>query len=546
MDHDAIVIGTGFGGAVTAYRLAQSGIDTLVLERGKRWPIDRKKWRTFDRIFEPSSWTAWLSKEVQLPGSDSFLTKLGDYHKWRSYRPGIMEKIASDEIEVAVGAAVGGGSVVYGAMMLEPEAHMFPRIFERTGVSIDYDRIRPYYDRVRSIIGFGHSSEGWEENVINRDHKYRATRRFRRDLRHVIAEGVFADADFFRSHPVLSAADWSVIATEWSSKRKWSFISGDYVYGANSGAKNSLDHNYLKRAEGRDPAHPVARPVRIAAYRIVRRIEAIEGGYAVECEQIDDEGSRVALHTITARRVFACAGSMGTSLLMLRARHEGTLPDLGDEVGRWWGNNGDDLVVRARLRRLRAAHQGGPCTDGFLVEEKVDGRPYPVRIVHAPGPTYPFRLMHLGMSIPDSTGYLEYEPREEPTDEDGLREDRRIDSRLRIRWSETDAVGRRQMRRVMERFNDAARDLPYNLFGKVKTLRRRSTFHPLGGMALGKACDEIGRVRGYEGKGLYVIDGSLIPGHTACCNPAWTIAAISEWCIERILQQDFGIEPPAC
>jgi cholesterol oxidase len=63
-----------------------------------------------------------------------------------------------------------------------------------------------------------------------------------------------------------------------------------------------------------------------------------------------------------------------------------------------------------------------------------------------------------------------------------------------------------------------------------------ATAHRLGGVPLGLATDAVGRVRGYHG--LYVLDGSLVPGQTGCANPALTIAALAERSIERILHED--------
>ena len=65
-----------------------------------------------------------------------------------------------------------------------------------------------------------------------------------------------------------------------------------------------------------------------------------------------------------------------------------------------------------------------------------------------------------------------------------------------------------------------------------------STFHPLGGAVIGKVCDRHGRVLGQ--KGLYVNDGALIPGSTACANPSLTIAALAERNIRQIIAKDLG------
>ncbi|MBB4953227.1 cholesterol oxidase [Agrobacterium vitis] len=70
------------------------------------------------------------------------------------------------------------------------------------------------------------------------------------------------------------------------------------------------------------------------------------------------------------------------------------------------------------------------------------------------------------------------------------------------------------------------------------------TAHPLGGCVLGKACDTFGRVRSVDNKtpvpGLYVVDGSLIPGSTGAATPAWTIAAVAEHCMTEITRDIVG------
>src|SRR5690606_6251447 len=64
------------------------------------------------------------------------------------------------------------------------------------------------------------------------------------------------------------------------------------------------------------------------------------------------------------------------------------------------------------------------------------------------------------------------------------------------------------------------------------------TFHPLGGMAMGRATDTYGRVMGYSH--LYVVDSALIPGSTPASNPFWTISAVAERCMDTIIAEDLA------
>ena len=64
------------------------------------------------------------------------------------------------------------------------------------------------------------------------------------------------------------------------------------------------------------------------------------------------------------------------------------------------------------------------------------------------------------------------------------------------------------------------------------------TWHPLGGACMETVCDLEGRM--HDQPGLYVLDGALMPGTTAACNPSMTIAAITERAIDRIAKTDVG------
>jgi cholesterol oxidase len=76
--------------------------------------------------------------------------------------------------------------------------------------------------------------------------------------------------------------------------------------------------------------------------------------------------------------------------------------------------------------------------------------------------------------------------------------------------------------------------------GHLPGLDDSITFHPLGGATMGHVCDSYGRVMGYDG--LYVVDSALIPGSVPAGNPFWTIAAIAERCMDKIVAED--LNPP--
>ncbi len=72
----------------------------------------------------------------------------------------------------------------------------------------------------------------------------------------------------------------------------------------------------------------------------------------------------------------------------------------------------------------------------------------------------------------------------------------------------------------------------------VGTALDTTTWHPLGGASMGAVCNLEGRVHGQ--RGLYVLDGALMPGTTAACNPSLTIAAIAERAMDHIVAKDVG------
>lgn len=494
--YPAIVIGSGFGGSVAALRLAERGIETLVIERGRKWD---KRIAGKGDIFPPLAGRdirqAWRSGRHPLVP-----------RRWGTKNrrfPGLLQRIEGKGVSVVCGAAYGGGSVVYGGMMLRPRPADFDRIFDNT---LRYAALATHYDTVERTIGL----ELAPQHVLA-DSRYRAVARFERDAR---AAG-FGE----QLHRVKTAVDWSCVADELAGKRPPSAIIGEAIMGFNSGAMKSLDKNYLRLAAR------AASPIAVRLHTVVRSIRRTgtdaKPVYHLSCVDHGPTGAANTSVELCAHKVFFCAGSMNTTPMLMRAREQ-ALPLLSSQIGAGWGNNGDILLSRIALPgpavsdRLAGYklkwRQGTPPSTSLYFNDGEN----PIRILHTPGPDVrPRALRHLGMSMPRRLGRFA-----------------KHDGQYRVEWSTDNAAYGTEL--IRERLRDIARAAG----GAVrKPVLGNATYHPLGGVVLSNATDGHGRLRSY--RGLYVVDSSLIPGHTACCNPAWTVAALAEYCMADILARDF-------
>lgn len=563
IDIDNLIIGSGFAGAVTALRLGQAsgspGVgSTALIERGRRWvdPSEfptmmgaqkQQRWRTRQHPLAPGVW-----------GTDA---SEADY-------PGLLQRFCHPaKADVVCGAAFGGGSVVYGGMMVRPEPGDFELIFGRSRLGPGLDRstlaslgldtagMADYYARVRDEMvhsrdpsdaspiepgwspgRFGHPNDIYRtlSPPIRRKYRrhYAARLSFRRDAKLAGYGG--------NLRAMYTAVDWNVVRAELEGDAPQATLAGESIMGFRSGAMTSLDKNYLWRAEHEHG-------VEIFATTIVDALiwQPSQRRYRVECTRIGDDGRDSEALVFSARRVFMCAGSMNTSKILLQSQAEGRIEGMR-AVGESWGGNGDYLVRRRTKKSvgvpmsIPSEATGGSDFTGAEVPDDPDvvgdwlaqivgryrqgtppttsmyfrTRKGPLRLIHAAGPTTRRdEIIHLSMSIPQTLGRLTVTRR----------------GNLRLRWGRDLDPGTRDM-------TDATLRLIAERSGARRSLSRPpapATYHPLGGMRLGTACDYYGRVHGAQN--LFVLDGSLLPGHTVTCNPAWTIAALAERCIERIV-----------
>ena len=485
-DIPALIIGSGFGGAVTALRLGESGIRTMVLEQGKRWQSTSA---SFSRNLPPDGRSTWLRTKTILPFGPTL--PIAKY-------TGVLDRVDYPNMKVYRGTAVGGGSIVYGGISTQPPEDLFYKIFPQ---GISYQELQPYYERVRHILGITAVPEDIEKQPY-----YEYARVFAEQASNAGLEAT----------SVGQATDWDVIRAEIAGTLPPSAIIGEAFYGNNSGCKNSLDRNYLPMAEatGYVTIHPLHRVINISQHS--------SGKYTVTVENIDETGKVLQTKEITTTYLFFAAGSIGTTELLVKARELGALPNLNDEVGQGWGTNGNVMFIRS-VNALTGSRQGGPVIK-FVFDDDNTQTPASVESIFLPIGLECGCLLQLLLGLDTERGEFFYDS---------------ISNKTQLTWAATGNLkAERAAVDFASRMNDAnggtlgvTEGLPF----PITDVSSDFTYHPLGGMVMGKACDLYGRVHGYPR--MYVMDGSLLPGSCATANPSLTIAALAERNIERILRE---------
>ena len=491
----AVVIGSGFGGSVAAYHLGRNKVETLVLERGRRWDVKEGQPGPFTTSKLPDGSALWLS-ETDLLVTDGPQDPINRY-------TGLVERYNEDGIIVWASSGVGGGSLVYNTVLLQPSKANFNKVFPS---SINYDEMsREYYPRVVEMMDAGPIPDD-----ILSSPNYLGARIFLD----------FAARAGLPTQRINTATNWHIVRKELQGKLEASAIAGEIWYGGNSGYKNSLDKNYLLNAQ--KSGH-----VQISPLSNVTEIKELDKGYQLSVDRLDESGTVISRHTITCDYLFMGAGSMGTTSLLVKAKHKGTLSKLNNDIGKYWGNNGDTFGS-IRIGSPAGSSHGGPA---HIVGLDYQDNPYgPQTVIAFPQADNTHdSLIFLGMALPDETGYWEYSEQL---------------NRAVLHWP---SPGESESLKLMDKrmhytLNKLASQVSpeSSRVAAVESVKVSggATAHPCGGVVMDKACDTYGRVKGY--KGLYVVDGALVPRGTAAANPALTIAALAERCMDNIIRNDIA------
>lgn len=498
-DHTpALVIGSGYGAAVTALRLGEAGIPTLVLEMGRLWDTPGPDGKLFCATGAPDHRSMWFRTRTEAPLAQ-FLW-LDVVNKDISPYPGVLDRVRFANMSVYVGRGVGGGSLVNGGMAVTPERAYFTEVLPTVDANAMYDT---YFPRARQMLGVNTIDPAWFEST----EWYRFTRISRKHAANTGLGTTF----------VPNVYDFGYMRREAAGQAVRSALGGEVIYGNNHG-KRSLDKTYLAAALG--TGNVTIETLQRA--RAVRRQP--DGTYVVTADRIDTTGKVVATRDIGCTRLFLGAGSLGTTELLLRARESGTLPDLSEHIGKGWGTNGNVMTARANhLWDTVGANQATMPVMG-IDDRSNTANPVFAEIAPLPMGFEHWISLYLAITRNPERGTFTY--------------DAATDS-ARLDWSQAQSqVSVNAAKKLFDRINlRNATIYRYDLFGGNKTFADDFTYHPLGGCVLGRATDDYGRVRGAPG--VYVTDGALIPGSIGV-NPFVTITALAERNMARVLAEDYA------
>jgi cholesterol oxidase len=485
--YEAVVVGSGFGGAVAACRLAQAGVDVAVLERGARFALGSFP-RVGDRV---------------------------DQMSWR--RGGPYDVRPLNDVLVVQAAGYGGGSLIYANVQMRPPADTFddgwPAGYSRTALD-------PYYDLVAHMLDI---------RPVENDP---ATGKLPRKTRLVeeAANRLGRGSQFFRPNLAVrfEGAGEAPTPNWFGALQSGCLHCGECDIGCNVGAKNTLDLNYLEVAErsGAD----------VATKAEVTWLALEDDRYRLRFHDHEARTDR----TVLAEQVFLCLGAVGTTELLLRCRDQfETLPRLSSKLGSGYSGNGDFLAFGLGASPPFEPTKGPTITTACVFDYEDDGRRtrfileeggvspqgmrqlpllHPVRLAQLAARELEDRVAHHAHSF----AALVEEEREEMVvllvmgrdRANGRIELARPHDRLRVRWDTRSNLA------LYAAETAACRELVTALGGKLalspnwRFLGQPSAVHNLGGCRMATTSadgvvDPSGQVFGYPG--LHVLDGAILP-----------------------------------
>jgi cholesterol oxidase len=516
-DYDFAVVGSGFGGSVSALRLSEKGYSVAVLEMGKRWGTED---------FPETNWD--LRKSMWRPAQGMY---------------GILQLTVLRDVFILHGCGVGGGSLVYANTLLVPPDEAFR---DPQWVGLDWkEALRPHYDTALRMLGAIPS-----EVIVETDRMLKkvADDMGRGHTFHRATVGVyFGESGVKKSDPYFGGE---------GPERTGCTLCGGCMVGCRYGAKNTLDKNYLYLAERRGTqVFPESRVVDVRALD--------SGGYELTIEK--STGLRHPLRKMTARSVVISAGSLGTANLLMRSKDRGSLPHLSSALGDFVRTN-SEAIIGVRSRRDDVDYSRGiAITSGVYVDDKThiecvrysagsDALAPLATVLTEGGPPWPRWMRWVGEVVRHPVTFLRtLNPIGASKRGVILLVMQPLDSHLRyvLRRSrlwpfekhiDTDRGTAKPVPVYHPVAHEVARRMAEQMDGIPQSgiievlLDKATTAHILGGCPIGTSpehgvVDTQGRAFGHEG--LYIVDGSIIPANLGV-NPSLTITAMAEHVMSHV------------
>ena len=519
-DFDVLIVGSGYGGAVCAARLAAArrrGVRIGIVERGREWVPGTfpQHLTTFNPLNPFDRRVSWLNEQL----SRNPLGLYGFYDR-------------GDVVAVA-GSGLGGTSLINCAVAIEAEEAVFqqpewPLPFrEKKG-------LRGYYERARRML----------DTHTTPEDRYPAKLRSHLDVAATLrARGRWADVTAF---PVELAVNFTPRANRQGMRQQGCVQCADCTTGCNVGAKNSLDMNYLPLAW--------THGTEMYAQVEVEHVERVDGGYRVHFLQRPDN-AREERGWVDTRVLILSAGTLGSTEILLRSRQTHGLP-LSDWVGRGFSGNGNYLgfVDYQYVDPPVVTNTGGvgialgpptvPVGTSIqgAIDFRLEGQPL-VRHVVLEDLAHP--SAHVGgislLMLADLNRSMTLLGCGHDTASGEIRLE---GDTVAVRWPDYERQASHAEIIQHMREYATARGGRFRPFGPA----RNYTAHPLGGCRMGLTAedgvvDDRGRVfdgtprapAGQIHPGLYVMDGAIVP--TALGNnPLLTITALAERAAELIVR----------
>ena len=530
---DFIVIGSGFGGSVSALRLTEKGYSVTVLERGKRFR---------DQDYPKTNWIVW--KYLWLPALRCF---------------GILQISPFRDVFVLHGNGVGGGSLGYANVLMQPSDELFENPAWKH--LADWKAVlMPHYETARRMLGVSTNPRQWESDAVLKE-----------IASELGTEHTFQPTEvsvFFGNNGKEGEEVPDPYFDGEGPPRRTCTHCGECMIGCRHNAKNTLDKNYLYLAEKwgaqifpeadvRDVRPLPAGQPDGARYEVVyRRTTA----WLIKPAQV-----------LRARNVIVSAGTLGTLQLLFRCRDiTGSLPKLSPSLGENVRTNSEALLGAVSRNPASDYSKGIAITSIFQPDNVTAVEPvrFPkgsslLRYLSAP-------LIESGGNISKRILFSIAEILRHPVDflrshvlpgwaqhttillvmqtEDNhmhMRLGRHLFTLFRKRlvtWPDEDSkipttieIGHHVTRAFAQKVNAApAGTLSEGL------LNIPMTAHILGGVPFGGddregVVDLDCQVHNYPG--LYVVDGSIVPANPGV-NPSLTITALAEYAMSRMSPKD--------